>query len=427
MKDYRKYRLDNGINLHCIRTDKFKTSTVSIAVHRSLNKLEATKNALLPRVLRCGCKEIQDSQKIARYLEELYAASFDFGVTKKGENQIIYFNFEIVNDKYIPDGKNLLEEILNFAKCIIFNPKLEEGIFKEEYVEQEKIKLKDSINSLIDNKVLYAVERCLQEMCKEEAYSIYELGRVEDIDSINANNLYEHYIETITNSPIDIFIIGSIIEDDTYLLANNLFDNKLNNKDTYPITNMNYKINEVKKIKEKMSVTQAKLSLGFRTNVNPIHADYYKLMVYNSILGGGPHSKLFNNVREEMSLAYYVFSRLEKYKGLMVISSGIETQNYDKALDAIFKQMEEIKKGKISEYEYTSTINSIVNSINSIQDSPLQVSDYYLGQMILNKENSLEELISQIKRVTKEDVVSMSNNIELDTIYFLASNDKEEE
>ena len=419
MKSLKQIPIGQGRNLYHIPTDKFKTSTISIFIHRPLKKEEATMNALLPYVLRRGSKDFPSSQIIAKYLEELYGASFDCGVNKKGEDHIIYLNFEVINDRYIPGQEKLFNDILEFAHSILFNPLLDGEGFKKEYVIQEKKKIEDLIKGLVNNKMVYAVERCYQEMCRDEAFSIYELGSIEDLDAIDEKGLYQHYKEVIYSSPIDIFIVGQMDEEKIYEKVTRLFSDKGNQVKTYPNTQIITKVGQVKKIEEALEVNQGKLSLGFRTKISPRDKEYYPLIIYNGILGGGPHSKLFNNVREKMSLAYYVFARLEKFKGLMIISSGIEFVNYQKALDEILTQVEEIKNGNISDYEYEATIKSYINSIRSLADNPIYMTDYYLGQLVAGTDDTFEGLIEKISTVKKEDVISVAQNIELDTIYFL--------
>ncbi|MDK2798862.1 MAG: hypothetical protein PWP27_576 [Clostridiales bacterium] len=424
MKGLEKVNLKEGLNLYYIPTEKFKTSTMSICIHRQLSEEDATKNALLPYVLRRGCEKFPNAQAIAQYLESLYGAVFDCGINKKGEDQIIYFTFEVVNDEYIPEDRGLLQKIIEFSKCIIFNPVTENQCFKKEYVEQEKNKLKDLIEGLINNKVTYATERCFQEMCKGEKFGTYELGSAKDLEAIDEKNLYEHYKSIIKSSPIDIFITGTADAGQVTELVKNLYDIEFNREVIYPTTEIIAQVKKQKNIVEELDVAQGKLSLGFRTKISPREKDYYSLIVYNGILGGGPHSKLFNNVREKLSLAYYVFSRLEKFKGLMLISSGIEVQNYKKTLDEILLQMEEIKKGNISDYEYQSTINSSITSVNSLKDNSFYMIDYYLGQLVGGTDDSFEDLIVKISSVQKEDVISVAQKIELDTIYFLKNKNK---
>ena len=264
----------------------------------------------------------------------------------------------------------------------------------------------------------YAGERCFEEMCKDEDFGVHELGSIDDLDSVNEKNLYDCYKDFISNSPIDIFIVGDMEEEQINSIKS-LFDDIEPRDVAYPKTQIIKDVKEPKTIEQEFDVTQGKITLGFRTGVEPTDKKYISLMVYNGILGGGPHSKLFNNVREKQSLAYYVFSRLEKNKGLMIVSSGIEFRNYQKTYDEIIKQHNEIKEGNITDYEFNSTISSLINRLKSIEDSAFGLIDYYLGQLVSGTDHSLEETMKNIQSVNMEDVVNVAQDIKLDTIYFL--------
>ena len=218
-----------------------------------------------------------------------------------------------------------------------------------------------------------------------------------------------------------MFISGDINEEKTGYIIDKL--KKINRRDIKNIqtTDVDRHVSKIKEVTEEMNVNQAKLSIGFRTNIKPNSENYYKLMLYNSILGGGIHSKLFQNVREKNGMAYYVFSRLEKFKGLMVISSGIEISNRDKAYDVIVKQLEDMKNGNISDYEFESSIKSIETGIKSLKDSQLQIVDFNLSQMIAGTKDSPDDIIEKVKKVTRQDVMDIAKYIEMDTVYFLTS------
>lgn len=414
-----KHEITKGINLYYLPLTKFKTQTVSINIHTQLSKETATKNALLPNVLKRGCKKFPNAQTISEYLESLYGSVFDCGIHKKGENQIIYFHFECIDDQYIPDNTNILEKILWFSKQLLLEPIVEKSGFKEDFVVQEKEKLRELIESMINNKMTYAVERCYQEMCKNEPFGIYEYGQIEKLKQIDRVELYQHYQKLIKSSPIDIFVAGGDKEKDVVEVVKQIFTVPLSEPIAYPTIQRVAQVSEVKKVEEALDVAQGKLSMGFRTSIAPTDKEYEALMVYNSILGGGPHSKLFNNVREKLSLAYYVFSRLEKFKSLMIISSGIEIDKFDDASKEIMAQMEAIKIGEISQNEFDSAIHYMVNGIRSLQDNAFHMIEYYLGQLISGTDVGLETLIERIKAVTKKDVIEVASNIQLDIIYFL--------
>lgn len=411
----------NGIKVYQIKTKKFKTNSINIFFQDNLSRENASKNALLPAVLRRGSVNFPTIQDISLYLEELYGATFDCGVTKKGENQIIQFYMDFISDKYTNGEIDLAKKAFDLLFEIMTKPVTENGVFKKEYIDQEAKNLKELIESRVNDKVQYGVDKCLEVMCEKEPFSIFEYGNIEDINGIDANNLYEHYKYFLETLPVYVFISGDLKDEDIGYIIDRLKQIKRDSIKTIQPTKIECHVSKVREVTEEMNVNQAKLSIGFRTNIGPDSKDYYKLVVYNSILGGGLHSKLFQNVREKNGMAYYVFSRLEKFKGLMVISGGIEISNRDKAYDVIMQQLNDMKNGVISDYEFEASIKSIETGIKSLKDSQLQVVDFNLSQMIAGTKDSPDDIIEKVKKVTRQDVIDVSKSIEMDTVYFLTS------
>jgi len=411
----------NGIDVYRLNTRKFKTSSINIFFIDNLSRENVTRNALIPAVLRRGCERFPTFQDIALYLEELYGASFDCGVAKKGELQIIQFYIEHISDTYTLEDESLFEKAFDLVYEIITRPVLENGAFKKEYVEQEKLNLKRLIESRVNDKLQYSIDRCFEEMCRDEPFGLYEYGSVPDLDAISETVLHEHYKLLLSTFPVKVFISGEIQEEKIDRFINKLTQIGRGSIKRTGMGEIRKEVKQVNNVVEKMNVNQGKLSLGFRTNTSPGEKDYYSLIVYNGILGGGIHSKLFQNVREKASLAYYVFSRLERFKGLMVIGSGIELENKDKTLAIIMKQLDELKSGNISDYEYESTLKTIETGVKSLKDSQLQMVDYYLSQVIASTNDNFETIIEKVKKVTKQDIVNTAGKIELDTVYFLTA------
>lgn len=412
----------NGIEVYHLKTGKFKTNTINFFFHDILTKENVTKNALVPALLRRGCTRFPTFQDIALYLEELYGATFDCGVNKKGERQIIQFYAEFVSDKYTGENIKIFDKAFDLLYEIMTEPVMEDGGFKKEYLAQEKENLKNMIEGRVNDKVQYAVEKCFEVMCSEEPFGIFEYGSVEDLNTIDEKALYQYYQYFLESLPIDVYITGPVEESSIKRMLDKLAGMKRTAVKRMEKEVIHKEVSEVRNVVDRMSVNQGKLSLGFRTHVSPEDKEYYQLLVYNGILGGGTTSKLFQNVREKASLAYYAFSRLEKFKGLMLISSGIEIQNKDQAYEIILQQLEDIKSGNISDYELNSTIKSIETGIKSLQDSQLQMVDFYLSQSITNTKDDFNSIIEKVLKVTKQDVTDISRKIQLDTVYFLTSN-----
>ncbi len=409
----------NGIEVYKIAAGKFKTSSINFFFNDNLSRESVTSNALIPAVLRRGCNQLKTFRDIALRLEELYGASFDCGVAKKGECQIIQFYMEFVSDKFTLEDSSLFESAFDLLFEIVNAPELENGAFREGYLLQEKDNLKKLIESRMNDKMQYGVERCFEEMCREEPYGIYEYGYVSDLENITSGKLYAQYKKMIEEYPLQVFLAGDLDSGKIDRVIKKLSTMARNQVKKLNCCNVEKSVDTVKNITEKMNVTQGKLTLGFRTNTPPGGADYYSLVVFNGILGGGIHSKLFQNVREKASLAYYSYSRLDRFKGLMVISSGIDMKNKDKAQEIMLEQVKEIRKGNISEYEFESTIKTIETGIKSLMDSQMQIVDFYLSQAVANTSDSFATMAEKIKKVTRQDVIDISSKIQLDTVYFL--------
>lgn len=418
MSNLNRVDLGNNINLTLIKTSKFKTNLVSVYIQRVLDRDEVTKNALLPSVITSGSKNYPTLREISHKMDNFYGASLFSNAGKRSEKQILEFKILGVNDKYIDE--KIFKDMIEFLNDIINNPFVENGGFKEEYLHLEKQNLKDKIKAAINDKKAYAQNKCIEAMCKGERYSIEENGYEEDIDSITAVDLYNHYKNILKTSPIDIVVEGDFDDD---FVADAVKQNfKFERGDIIEIPRGEYvkKVDDVKVVEEKMDITQGKLVMGYRANVDYMDNDkYYSLVVGNSVFGGGAHSKLFNNVREKESLCYYVFSSVEKYKSIMFVSSGIEAQNYEKAVKIIKEQLEDLKNGKITDTELANSKSALINSAKSVTDNIGGMSEFSFAQSLGKTNSTVDDLIKSIEKVTVNDIVDAVKDIELDTVYFL--------
>ena len=418
---YNEIDIKNGIKLHTIKTEKFKTNLIAVMLTTKLDRKNITKNALIPAVLRRGTKFMQTQEEINKKMEDMYGASFDCGLDKTGDNQILKFYMETVNNEFLPqDAENMIKSSIEKIFEIIFNPYLENGVFKKEYVEQEKENIKQIIDGKIDSKARYALDRCIEEMYKNEPFGLYKFGYVEDLKDINEKNLYEYYLELIKTCKIDIYISGIVDENIHNIIKQNENIEKLEErKPDFKEFELLKKENEVaKEIQESMEVTQGKLILGLDVNILDKDARY-KIMIYNSLLGGSANSKLFQNVREKASLAYTASSSYYRFKNNIFINCGIDIPNYQKTLEIIKKQIEDMKNGDFTDEEIENAKNGIIASIKTIDDEQDTEITYYFGQELSGTKTSLEEYIENIQKINKADVLEVAKQISINTIYFL--------
>lgn len=418
---YKQIEIKKGIKLNVIQTNKFKTNLIAIMLTTKLDRENVTKNALIPAVLRRGTKTLKTQEEINKKLEEMYGASLDCGLDKTGDNQVLKFYIETVNDEFLPQNsedmlKKSLEQIFEF----VFNPYLENDGFKKEYVEQEKENLKQIIEGKIDNKARYALDRCIEEMYKNQPYGLYKYGYIEDMENINEKNLYEHYKKLISNCKIDIFVSGIVDEEIENIIKENENIKKLQdrNPEYNKIEILSKKSEKENVVQESMEVTQGKLIIGMDLDVD--NEDLrYDIMIYNCIFGGSANSKLFQNVREKASLAYTASSSYYRFKNNIFINCGIEIKNYDKALEIIKQQIEDMKNGDFTEEEVENAKNGIIASIKTIDDEQDTEITYFFSQELSNSKCNIEQYMNNIRAVTREKVIDIANKVSINTVYFL--------
>lgn len=416
--------IKQGIKLHCIKTDLYKTYITCVIITTPLKRDTVTKNALIPFMLRRGTNKLNSQYEINRKLEEMYGASFNCGIDKIGDNVVLKFYIESISNEYALNNEDILKENIENILDIVFNPIQEDGLLNKDFLEIEKNNLKNVIESKIDDKDAYAFNNCISAMYGENGYGLYKYGYSEDIDSITIDNISEYYNWLIQNSKIDIFVSGNIEEENIKkLLDNNENIKKLRPRIENYILNNEYTeskqiVEKVKVVQEKMDVTQGKLVLGLDVSLDIQNLQAVG-MVYNAILGDGANSMMFQNVREKASLAYSAKSVFIKQKLNIFVRCGIQIENYEKALNLIKVQLENIKKGEFTEEDINNAKKYLISGIKNVEEEQDTEIVYYIGQEIAKTNMSLEKYIENIEKVTKENIINFANSVSLNTIYFL--------
>lgn len=424
---YEIKNIKNGIKTHLIKTNKFKTNLFAIFLTMPLDRNTVTQNALIPAVLRMGTAKLKSQEEISIELENMYGATLDGGVDKIGDNQVLKFYLETLNDNFLPNKENISNKAIELLLDIVFNPLVENNEFKKEYVASEKKTIKRLIEGRIDNKDMYAYTRCVEEMYKEEPYGLYKFGYVEDLEKIDESNLYKYYTKLLNEAKIDIFVSGNFQDKKIIneIIANPSIQKLPEREDKHIInTEETEKKKEVKLqiIKEQKDVTQGKLVIGLDINYYEPNSKY-AMCLYNVILGESATSKMFQNVREKAGLAYSARSTYVRQKNNIFIRAGIEIENFDKALKIIEEQLEDMKNGNFSEEDIENAKKYMVAGIKTVQDEQDSEITYYMGQEMSGKMISFEDYINKINWVSRADIEKIANNINLNTIYFLKNNE----
>lgn len=409
------------VRLHVWPTDRFKTYAISAYIGAPLTEDQVTPTALAPFVLRRGTSKLPETKSFREKLDDMYGAGFGFDIYKRGDYQIVQFRMDIIDDRYVLGADHLLSEGLTFLGDALTRPFVENNAFSAKYVDSEKLTLRKRLEAIINDKIRYAAERCMEEMCKDEPYRLHPLGKLDAIDAITPASLYENYRKWLAESPIDLYVVGNTSMEEVKALVSQAFDLKGQGTAAYTMQAPRSTVAEEKRVVEQLEVSQGKLNMGLRTGVTYGDKRYAAALVYNGILGGYPHSKLFANVREKASLAYYASSRLDGHKGILTIQSGIEIANYEKAVEIIREQLEAMKQGQVGELEYSQTLAMIKNQLKEMEDSAFDMISFDFNTILSGVERTVAELIAQVEAVDVAAIRAVAEQVKLDTIYFLTS------
>lgn len=408
-----------ALTLHTVNTSKFKTNAMVLKLKAPLTEKEVTKRALLPYVLQSATAQSPSAKELRRRLNDLYGASLSVNLSKKGESHIISMRMEVANEKYLSDAEPLLEKALRFLAEVLLRPKLENGFLDEGIISKEKRTLKQRIEAVRDDKMRYASTRLIEEMCKNEPYHLQPLGKEEEIDAITTEALTTYYRETLAASEIDLYVVGDIHEAEVLSLVEDAFTLPTQASALMPATGSGAAIDEEKVVTENEDIEQGKLNLGYRTYTTYSDDNYYALQVFNGIFGGFPHSKLFINVREKASLAYYTASKIESHKGLLLVFSGIESSDYDQAISIIKEQMENMRRGDFNDEEFDQTKAMLKNQLLETFDNAKGIIEFFYNGVAAGYQRSSQDWLDGIEAVSKQDVIAIANKVALDTTYFL--------
>ncbi|WP_379151505.1 EF-P 5-aminopentanol modification-associated protein YfmF [Paenibacillus sp. sgz5001063] len=414
-----------GMRIHVLPTKAFKTFAISLYAGVPLDESTVTKSALIPFVLRRGTANYPETTQFRERLEELYGAGFGFDIYKRGDYQIVQFRMDTINDSFVQSKESLLGESFAFLGDVLTKPLLEgDSSFRASYVATERETVRKKLEAIVNDKIRYAAERCIEEMCRKEPYRLHPLGQIADLDDITPESLYQSYKSWLDAAILDLYVVGDTTPEEVEKLVNRHFGRTNEEPAAYSSNFAPVSVTEVRTVEEKLDVNQGKLNMGLRTSITYKDDRYASALMYNGILGGYPHSKLFVNVREKESLAYYASSRYDGHKGIGTIQSGIETQNYAKAVDIIRKQLDELKAGNISDLELSQTKAMIRNLLSEIQDSAFEMISFDFNRQLSGKDRSAQELMDQVDHTGTEDVKAAAGTFELDTIYFLTGKEE---
>ena len=420
--EYKKIN-KGAYNIHLIKNNDFKEIIVKVYLQQPLKKEDITMRNVLIDVLTYSTKTYNTNKLFNIREQELYSSNVRTSNYRTGRFLTTVFSIDVLEDKYTEEGN--LAQAITFLSEVLYNPNVNKNRFDPKTVNIVKKDIKDYLERIKENTALYSVVRLLENMDKDRPDSYRMFGYLEDLQNINATNLYKHYKNMVENSIMNIYVIGNFNFDDMEQLIGANFKSKVLKKAKHE-----YQLDEVKALRKPQTIIessdykQSKLVIGYRLKKLSLFEENYVLPAYNSILGDSTgDSKLFNTIREKYSYAYYIYSTHSRLDRNILIHAGISKENFDNVLKLVENIMKDMKKGKITLEEVKKAKESLIGSCHFAMESPYRIINMYYNIDILNGDD-YKTTIDKIKKITKKDIIRLAKKIKIDTIYCLKGEDQ---
>lgn len=421
--------LANGAEGLFVKNNRFKTTLISFNFYLPLKKETAALYALLPFILTSCNAKYPEFSKLNYKLSKLYGARLDASTEKYGDYQLLKMTVSVINDRYALDEESLVKRASDLLLNLVFEPSVIDGAFLDNDIEREKRKAIEHIKGEYSEKRVFAKNRLIEEMYKDEDYGVAKCGSVEDVEAIDGKSLYNAWLNMLKSAFVRVHIVGAA-------MPTGLFDSIAEKfsaieRDNIPDCTVSMPTSEakaVKRITDTQAINQGKLVMGFSSKMFGNDDNSLPLLVMGDIFGGGPYSRLFSNVREKMSLCYYCSAATIRQKGLLTVESGVEADNAEKAETEILNQLKIVQNGEFSDFEFESSIKSICGSLLTYSDS-LNTLDMWYSLKANNKNlYSPDDIADKVKAVTREEVIEVAKAVKLHTVYkLMPQNNKEVE
>lgn len=412
-------KIADGVYFSSITDKRYKKNLISVAFSTQLSADTATENVIVPVLLtKCNSK-LPTYKAFNNKMSRLYASGIGGTAGRQYDLQTISFGAYYLDDIYALSGEKMTGIMTDILIDCLTSPVTENGVFSEKFVELEKKTVIDNIETAINDKRSYAIERAMKTICKGEPASVCSYGTVEKAKLITPDSAYKAYRRMLETMPCEIICTGCSDFDGVA----EKFAAAFEKAGRHDIENTTIALSPVKtqteEVTERLTVNQSKLVLGFKSHSD----DDAALVLLQKIFGGTTSSKLFRNVREKMSLCYYCSAARNDLKGIMLVNSGVENENIEKTKEAVIDQLEEIKNGNFTNEDINFAEMAIKNDFKSVADSAGNVSNWYFDCIRKNDIVTPEEKLGRYLGVSKERIIAAAKSMVLDSVYVLTGNE----
>ena len=366
---------------------------------------------LLPKLLTAHNNRLSTRILMNQELENLYGAYFSTRVEQLGNFSVVSIVLTIVEPKIVED-EHLLEQGLALLKDVLF----EHDEFNKAIFDEEKRMLIEQWETLPDNKRLYAQTKFYESFFENDLAGYPISGTLADVKKLTLDKMTRYYKKVFLKNAVKMVVNGRINNKDIKKIEGILDQEK---RLEYPFQTIFRDPRPVKKIYEQTEMNQAILKIGYHFPIFRADPLYDAAVILDTILGSSPNSRLFQEIREKQGLCYDINLNYDYYKGAIMITSGVDTINKDLALESIQILVEDMKKHGITKDELDQAKIFYKHQIKNSLDSQSVLTKRAFIRDLLYYDESIEERLALIDKITINDVNETLSKLTLDTIYVL--------
>ena len=410
-------QLSQGVGLTVIPTTQFKTTRIAVHFLAPLAKADVAARTLLTSVLETASRKYPTQSELSAYLEGLFGASFGIGVGKEGRMHRVTASMNLLSDQL--SQSDLLAQGMAFLKQVLFNPLMVNDRFDEAIFAREQHNLKQYLESLQEDRQTQAALG-LQALYfqQDPSQATPSFGTPEGLAKVTAKHLVAVYHQMLAQDRIEIVVLGNVDEAQVQQFAADF--------DFAPralaesALDVEVPVHEVLTDQVNAPVIQAKLNLGYHVDTDYFGPKAYATIVANELFGGSALSKLFTNVREKASLAYYASSSFDQARHLVTVQTGIDAEKQAVVLKLIGEQLNQIQQGDFTDAQLQTMKDGLIANRETAYDAPRFLARVGLLESLWpSQPHTLADYIAGVQAVTREQVMQAAKNFELQAIYCL--------
>lgn len=390
-------KLKNGIKLMLAPMKDSLSTTVFVMVHTG-SKYETKGNNGISHFLEHMCfkgtKKRPTAMDISKALDEI-------------GSQYNAFTSQEFTGYYAKAHPKHIDTLIDVISDIYLHP-----LFDPKELQKERGVIIEEINMHNDVPYKQVDDVFAQSMYGDQPAGWSIIGNKENVKKITARDLERYWQSHYVASATTVLVSGNI---DTRTITKKIEKaftgiSRSAKAKKRPVVEPQ---NRPKILIRYKKIDQAHLVLGVRSYSGK-HKLSPALKVLDAVLGGGMSSRLFQKLREEMGVGYYLRTMIDEYTdhGYFSVSLGVDSSRFVEVIDATLRECELLKTELVSKTELEKAKEYLIgNTILSLESSDA-MAEYFAMQDITGEEiTDVDKLIRKIRKVTPEEVRKVAREI----------------